>query len=100
MNPPARTIRREVKDACVGGIRQRGPEAVGIVIIGMAYVFLAVVVFAVLTIASLALHVDLNTGSMSVMGFASAWASWLIRRLTKWPTVTEDPLDGSSGSGS
>lgn len=36
MNPPARPIRTELSEAVVGGIRQRGAEAVGLVIMGLA----------------------------------------------------------------
>lgn len=41
MNPPAGSLRTELNDALVGGIRQRGPEAVGLVLVGSARLFLA-----------------------------------------------------------
>ena len=36
MNPPARSIRTEVSEAVVAGIRQRGSEAVGLMLVGAA----------------------------------------------------------------
>jgi hypothetical protein len=51
VNPPARPIRTELNDAVVGGIRARGSEAVGLLIIGLARVSIAVVALVLLAIA-------------------------------------------------
>ena len=71
MNRPARPIRIEVTDAVVGGIRQRGPEAVGLLIIGLARVFLFIVVLGVLLFASSVLGFDVTTVPLAAMSGAS-----------------------------
>lgn len=48
MEPSARPIRTEFREATVVAIRQRGPEAVGLLLIGLARLLLAVGVLIVL----------------------------------------------------
>jgi hypothetical protein len=40
VNPPAKEIRLELADALAAGIRQRGPEAAGLVLVGGARLIL------------------------------------------------------------
>lgn len=47
MNPPARSIRAEMSEAVVAGIRQRGSEAVGLVLVGVARLALIAVALLV-----------------------------------------------------
>jgi hypothetical protein len=48
MTPPPRSIRGELNDALIGGIRRRGSDAVGLVIMGMAKLAIGVVALAAL----------------------------------------------------
>lgn len=80
MNPPAGPIRAELNDALVGGIRQRGPEAVGLVLIGLARLVVAVATLAVLLFASSVLGFDVTTGPFLAMSGLSGLVSWLITR--------------------
>jgi hypothetical protein len=47
LKPPARSIRTEVSEAVVAGIRQRGSEAVGLVLVGVARLVLVAVTLLV-----------------------------------------------------
>jgi hypothetical protein len=65
----------------VGGIRQRGSEAVGMVIIGLARLFLAVIVLLVLVLASTILGFDVTTTiPLAAMSGVSGLLSWLLTR--------------------
>jgi hypothetical protein len=48
MSFPAGSIKAELNNAVVDGIRQRGPDAVGLVIIGLARLFVAAITLGVL----------------------------------------------------
>lgn len=80
MNPPAGPIRAELNDALVGGIRQRGPEAVGLVLIGLARLVVAVATLVVLLFASSILGFDVTTGPFLAMSGLSGVVSWLVTR--------------------
>jgi hypothetical protein len=78
MNPPAGPIRAELNDALVGGIRQRGPEAVGLVIVGLARLVVAVTALIVLLFASSVLGFNVTAGPFVVMSGLSGAISWLL----------------------
>lgn len=81
MNPPAGPIRAEVSDALVGGIRLRGAEAVGLVIMGLARLAIAVVVFIVLYGAAVIVGIEVTTPPpFAGMGLISALVTWLVGR--------------------
>jgi hypothetical protein len=80
VNPPARSFRTELNDAVGGGIRQRGAEAIGLVIMGLARIAIAVPVLALLLLASRLLGVDVTALPFAGMTGISALVSWLLTR--------------------
>ena len=83
MNVPAGSIRTELNRAIVGGIRQRGPEAVGLILVGAARLllaFLAVVFAQALSVAVFGLGVaSMPSVTISVLSAAAsvlATAAW------------------------
>lgn len=92
MNPPARPLRIELNDAVVGGIRNRGPEAVGVVIIGVARVVVAALVLALLLATSAFFDYDVTAVPFAGMTSASALISWLIT----WGSLRSKEVEGGS----
>jgi hypothetical protein len=80
VNPPARSIRTELNDAVVGGIRQRGPDAVGLLIMAAARIVIAVVVLGLLFVASSLLGYPVTTWPFVGMTGISGLVSWLTTR--------------------
>jgi hypothetical protein len=78
MNPPAKPIRSELNDALVGGIRLRGPDAFGLLIMAVAYLAIAVLVLLVLLLIGSVCGIDQTAAAVSVMSMISGVASWLI----------------------
>jgi hypothetical protein len=79
--PPSRSIRTEVTDAVVGGIRERGSEAVGLLIVGVARIATAVMALIVLVIASKLVGIEISAVRFAVMTVFSGLVSWLITPL-------------------
>jgi hypothetical protein len=73
-----------VTDAVVGGIRERGPEAVGLMIIGMARIVIAFLVLILMVIASEVVGIDISAIPFAGMTGISAFVSWLITRGERW----------------
>jgi hypothetical protein len=74
MAAPAGSIRTELNRALVGGIRQRGPEAVGLILVGAARLllaFLAVVFTQALSVTVLGLGLG-STPSMTISVLSAA----------------------------
>ena len=90
MIPPAKPIRVEVNDAVIGGIRERGPEAVGLLIIGLARILIAVLVLGLLLIASSVLGVNVSAVPFAGMTGLSGLVSWLITRNGSWTGKPEN----------
>jgi hypothetical protein len=76
--PPSRSIRTEVTDAVVGGIRERGSEAVGLLIVGAARIATAVMALIVLVVASKLVGIEISAVRFAVMALFSGLVSWLI----------------------
>ncbi len=57
---PARSIRAELGEAVVGGIRERGPDAVGMILIGLARLLIGTAALTVLLAASAISGYDLS----------------------------------------
>jgi predicted secreted Zn-dependent protease len=78
MNPPPRSIRAEMNEALVGGIRDKGPEAFGMLITATARLVIAVVTWAVLYGVSQAAGYEVTPGPFVGMGVVSALTTWLL----------------------
>jgi hypothetical protein len=85
MNPPAGSIRAELNEAVVGGIRQRGPEAVGVVLIGVAHLVVAFIALTVLLFATLVLGFEISAVPVLLMSALSGVVSWLVGKKSGWP---------------
>jgi hypothetical protein len=91
MNPPARPVRVEFHDALVGGIRQRGPEAAGLVIVGLARILIAAVTLALLLSVSVVLGLEFRAAlPLASMTGASAGLSWLVTRGASWSVAPSE----------
>lgn len=80
MIPPARPLRTELNDALVGGIRERGAEAVGMVIMAIAYLVIGILTMLVLLGASSIFGIDRTALPVTVMTLLSAGISLLVGR--------------------
>ena len=80
MHPPAGPIRAELNDAVVGGIRQRGPEAVGLVIVGVARLTVALASLLVLLLGSSVLGLEVAAGPFVAMSGLSGLLTWIITK--------------------
>lgn len=80
MNPPAGTLRTELNEAVVGGIRQRGAEAVGVVIVGMARLLVGMAILAALLSVSWIFGVDITAIRFATMTGVSSGLSWVATR--------------------
>jgi hypothetical protein len=78
MNPPARPIRAELNDALVGGIRQRGPEAVGMMITALTRLAITVIAFFALFGISQLAGYEVTVIPFAGMGTVSALFSWAV----------------------
>jgi hypothetical protein len=76
--PPARTIRTEFHNAIAHGIRMRGPEAVGLVLIGFAQIVIGVLVLVLLVAASEIVGIDVTAVPFTGMTGVSMLVSWLL----------------------
>jgi hypothetical protein len=76
VNPPARSIRTELNDALIGAIRQRGPEAFGMMITGLARLVVGAFTFAVLFGISRLADYQVTAFPFAGMASISAWVSW------------------------
>jgi hypothetical protein len=103
MNPPARPIRVELTDALVAGIRQRGADAVGLVIMAIAYLVIAVLVLLILLPVSSVFGIDWTATAVSVMSMISGIVSWLIgksvRSMFRGPRSTHCDVEAGSVGG-
>jgi hypothetical protein len=78
MNPPAGSIKTELNDAVVGGIRQRGPDAVGLVIVGIARLIVGVATLGVLLGIGAIFGYDATAAHFAGLTGVSALVSWLV----------------------
>lgn len=80
MNPPARPLKTELNDALVGGIRQRGPEAFGGMLVALTRIAITVVVLVLMLIASWAFGYDVTAWPFAGMTTVSGFVSWVLTR--------------------
>lgn len=99
MNPPAGSIKAEVGNAVACGIRERGPAAVGLVIMGLARLTIGLLTLFVLVGTSTILGYGMTPLPFAGMTGISALTTWLVTRETRWleqaeeDTQTEGPGD-------
>jgi hypothetical protein len=80
MNPPARPLRTELNEALVGGIRQRGPEAFGWMLVALTRIAIMAIVLALMLIASWAFGYGVTAAPFAGMTTVSGLVSWLTTR--------------------
>jgi hypothetical protein len=90
LNPPARPIRTELNEALVGGIRQRGPDAFGMMIDALVRLIVGVITFAVLFGISQLAGYEITAVPFVGMTGVSGLVSWLLTRRPK----SEDEKEG------
>jgi hypothetical protein len=94
LNPPARTLKTELNEALVGGIRLRGPEAFGWMLVALIRIAITVVVLVLMLIASWAFGYDVTAWPFAGMTTISGLVSWL---LTRGRDQEEAPTRDSKG---
>lgn len=90
MNPPARSLKTELNDALIGGIRLRGPEAFGWMLVALIRIAITVIVLTLMVLASWALGYDVTVGPFAGMTTISGLVSWLLTRGHDPPKDAED----------
>jgi hypothetical protein len=100
MNPPARPLKTELNEALVGGIRQRGPEAFGSMLVALARIAITVVVLILMLFASWAFGYQVTAWPFAGMTTLSGLVSWLLTwdRSRGKDDAAEDEEDRSSAS--
>lgn len=78
MTPPAGSIKAEVNHAVAKGIRRRGPDAVGLVLMGTARLIVAATTLGVLLAASALSGNDLTTLHFVGASAIAAIVNWLL----------------------
>jgi hypothetical protein len=74
------TIHVAITKATIEGIKHHGPEAAGIVMVGLAHLILVIAGLAAIWLASLCLGFNASAYSVGASGAAGAWAWWLRKR--------------------
>lgn len=80
MNPPVRPLRTELNEALVGGIRLRGPEAFGLLIMALTRIVIALLVLGLQLLATWLLDYDVTGWPFVGMLTISGLVSWLTMR--------------------
>lgn len=80
MNPPARSLRTELNDALIGGIRLRGPEAFGWMLVALIRIAITVIVLVLMLMASWAGGYEVTAWPFFGMTTISGLVSWLLTR--------------------
>lgn len=80
MNPPARPLKTELNEALVGGIRQRGSEAVGLLIMAMTRIVIALLVLGLQLLVSWSFDYEVTAGPFTGMTLIAGLVSWLTTR--------------------
>jgi len=90
MEPPARPIRTEFKEATIAAIRQRGPEAIGLLLIGLARLLLATAVLVILHVAGATMFgFNLMSVPFAATSVISVGLSFLATQGREWGGVSE-----------
>jgi hypothetical protein len=84
VQPPPKPIRYELTDALIEAIRSRGPEAAGLVMVGLARLVVAVATLMALLLCSSILGIEVTPIPFAAMSGLSAVLSWAITRGGHW----------------
>jgi hypothetical protein len=79
MTSPGGSIKTEMNHAVAKGIRRRGPEAVGVVLIGMAKLLVAACALGILLAAAALSGYDLTALHLAGVTALAAVVNWLRR---------------------
>lgn len=77
MTPPPGSIRGELNDALIGGIRKRGSDAVGLVIMGMARLLIGAATLGVLLAVGAVFGYDLTAAHLAGATAVAGLVGWL-----------------------
>ena len=80
MTTPPGSIKGELSDALIGGIRQRGSDAVGLVIMGIARLIVGAVTLGVLLGIGAAFGYGMTPGQFVGATALAGLVSWLMGR--------------------
>lgn len=75
-----RPLKTELNEALVGGIRLRGPEAFGWMLVALIRIAIIVVVLVLMLVASWVLGYDVTAWPFAGMTTISGLVSWLLTR--------------------
>lgn len=78
MNQPTASIRGELSDALVCGIRRRGPDAVGLLIMGLARLIVATAALGALLGVGALFGYDISAAQFAGLTGISALVTWLM----------------------
>ncbi|HWN73939.1 MAG TPA: hypothetical protein VNN15_09055 [Solirubrobacterales bacterium] len=78
MSPPTNSLKAEVNHALANGIRRRGPDAVGVVLMGMARLVVAISTLVILLLAGTLFGYDITASHAFVATAVVAALNWLI----------------------
>lgn len=77
MSPPPASIREELSDAIRSGIRRRGPDAVGLVLVGVAWLIVGTAAAGVLLAIGAISGYEVTTSQFAGLTGATALVNWL-----------------------
>lgn len=80
MNPPARPLKTELNEALVGGIRLRGAEAFGWMLVSLTRIAITAVVLVLLLVAGWVFGYDVTALPFAAMTTVSGLVSWILTR--------------------
>lgn len=85
MTGPEESIRSEFASAITSGIRRRGPDAVGIVLVGVAKLLVAALAIAILLLASALSGYDMTAAHLAGATALIGTVHWLAAGRPKRP---------------
>lgn len=80
MNPPTESIKAELSHAVTRGIRRRGPDAVGLVLMGMASLAITALSLTMLLLAAAVSGYDPTTLAFAGVTIVVGLLDWLVGR--------------------
>jgi hypothetical protein len=78
MSPPTNSLKAEASHALASGIRSRGPDAVGVVLMGMARLIVTVSTLVILLLAGMVSGYDITASHAFGATVIVAALNWLL----------------------